>query len=122
MDIRMLKTKIHRATITEADLSYEGSITVDRELVAKAGMHEFEQVDVLNITNGARFTTYVILGKTGQICVNGAAARLVQRGDQCIIIAYCTVSEKTVREHKPRVVLVNEDNSVKKVIDHPVTL
>ncbi|MCW8924955.1 MAG: aspartate 1-decarboxylase, partial [Xanthomonadales bacterium] len=87
MKIEMLKSKIHRATVTGADLDYVGSVSVDPSLVEAVGLREFEKVDVLDIDNGARLTTYVILGKPGEICLNGAAARLVQRGDKVIIVA-----------------------------------
>lgn len=107
-----LKTKLHRATITAADPEYEGSVTVDRDLCRAAGLQEFEQVDVLDINNGARFTTYVIYGGPGEIQVNGAAARLVTPGDLAIIIAYCRLPEDKIAGHKPRVVLVGPGNKV----------
>lgn len=107
-----LKTKLHRATITAADPEYEGSVTVDRELCKAAGLREFEQVDVLDINNGARFTTYVIYGGPGEVQVNGAAARLVTPGDLAIIIAYCRLPENEVAGHKPRVVLLGPGNKI----------
>lgn len=107
-----LKTKLHRATITAADPDYEGSVTVDRELCKAAGLLEFEQVDVLDINNGARFTTYIIYGGPGEVQVNGAAARLVTPGDLAIIIAYCRLPEDKVAGHKPRVVLLGPGNKV----------
>ncbi len=107
-----LKTKLHRATITAADPEYEGSVTVDRELCKAARLQEFEQVDVLDINNGARFTTYVIYGGPGEIQVNGAAARLVTPGDLAIIIAYCRLPEDKVASHKPRVVLLGPGNKI----------
>lgn len=115
-----LKTKLHRATITSADPHYEGSVTVDRELCKTAGLLEFEQVDVLDITNGARFTTYVIYGGPGELQVNGAAARLVQKGDLAIIVAYCALSPEEIATHQSRVVLLNPDNEIKSVEDHPL--
>jgi aspartate 1-decarboxylase len=116
-----LKTKVHRATITAADPDYEGSITIDREVCRQAGLLEFEQVDVYDISNAARFTTYVIYGKTGEIQVNGAAARLVNLGDLIIVCAYCRLAEAELAGHRPRVVLMGEGNTVKAVHDHPVT-
>jgi len=115
-----LKTKLHRATITSADPHYEGSVTVDRELCKTAGLLEFEQVDVLDITNGARFTTYVIYGGPGELQVNGAAARLVQKGDLAIIVAYCALSPEEITTHQSRVVLLNPGNEIKSVEDHPL--
>lgn len=114
--ITMLKSKIHRATVTEADLHYEGSITIDSTLLEKAGIHPYEQVDVLNITNGARFTTYAIPApkNSGYICVNGAAARLVQKGDLVIICAYVHKEEAQAKNHKPVIILVDEHNKVEK--------
>jgi aspartate 1-decarboxylase len=107
-----LKTKLHRVTITAADPDYEGSVTIDRELCRAAGLLEYEQVDVLDINNGARFTTYVIYGAAGEIQVNGAAARLVAPGDLAIIIAYCRLSEDRIAGHQPRVVLLGPGNKI----------
>ena len=107
-----LKTKLHRATITAADPDYEGSVTIDRELCRAAGLLEYEQVDVLDINNGARFTTYVIYGTAGEIQVNGAAARLVAPGDLVIIIAYCRLPEDQIAGHQPRVVLLGPGNKI----------
>jgi len=115
-----LKTKLHRATITAADPDYEGSVTVDRELCKAAGLLEFEQVDVLDITNAARFTTYVIYGGPGEVQVNGAAARLVSPGDLAIIIAYCRLPEDKIAGHKPRVVLLGPGNQITSTLEHPV--
>lgn len=120
MDLKMMKSKIHRATVTQSELHYEGSITVCRELLKSAGIHEYEQVDVYNINNGSRFTTYALYGTQGQICVNGAAARLVQKGDLVIIVCYGTLNAKEVLSHSARVVLVNAHNTIKEVIDHKV--
>ena len=117
MNITMMKSKIHRATVTEADLSYEGSISIDKKLIKAAGFLVNEKVDILNCNNGARFTTYVIEGKKDQICLNGAAARLVQKGDIVIIVAYCNLDVKEAKKHKPTVVFVNEKNQIKKVKD-----
>ena len=106
--------KIHRATITDANLHYEGSITIDQRLMQHAGMLAHEQVHVVNIQNGARFVTYVIPGTidSGTICVNGAASRLVQKGDQVIIIAYATMPEHMAQGFTPRVVCVDQHNRI----------
>ncbi|HHU51330.1 MAG TPA: aspartate 1-decarboxylase [Firmicutes bacterium] len=108
----MCKGKIHRATVTDANLHYEGSITIDRELMEKADILPAEQVQVVNVNNGARFDTYVIEGPPGSgvICVNGAAARLVAPGDKIIIISYGLFSDEEARKLKPKVVLVNDQN------------
>ena len=109
---RLLKSKIHRATVTEADLNYDGSVTIDEQLIRAANLVEFEQVDVLDITNGNRLTTYVIKGEPGSgiICLNGAAARLVQVDDLVIIVSYTDYDEAEIAEHQPVVVLVDADN------------
>jgi len=109
----MLKCKIHRATVTEADLTYEGSISIDTRLMDTAGLREFERVEIYNCNNGERFATYVIPGKPGQICLNGAAARLVHRGDLVIIASYAIYSEGEADQHKPRLVFVDEKNEIK---------
>lgn len=103
----MLKSKIHRAIITDADLNYEGSISIDVELMKQANLYEFEKVDVYNINNGNRFSTYVIPGKKGEICLNGAAARLNQIGDKVIIASYILTEKKN---HFPEIVLVDDEN------------
>jgi aspartate 1-decarboxylase len=115
MTLTMLKSKIHRATVTEADLTYEGSISICPKLIKEAGFHLYEQVDIYNCNNGARFHTYVILGKEGQICLNGAAARHVMKGDVVIIACYSGYSEAEAEKHKPVCVFVNEKNQVKEV-------
>ena len=117
MNLSLLKTKIHRATVTDADLAYEGSISIDVELCRKAGLLPYEKVDVLDITNGNRLTTYVIPGGDGEICLNGAAARLVQPGDQVIIVAYCEIPSDEARQHVPKVVLVDEKNRFKELLE-----
>ena len=111
---RMLKSKIHRATVTDADLHYVGSITIDRRLMEMADMLDHEQVQVLDVDNGARFETYVIEGArgSGTICLNGAAARLVQRGDKVIIISYAVYEEAELTGHAPQVVHVDESNRI----------
>lgn len=109
----MLKSKIHRATVTEADLTYEGSVSIDPELIKKANLLLHEKVDILNCNNGERFSTYVIKGKKGQICLNGAAARLVQKGDIVIIVSYCQLTEEKAKKHLPTVVFVDQNNRTK---------
>jgi len=110
----MLKSKIHRATVTDADINYEGSITIDTKLMKAADILPYEQVHVLNINNGARFTTYAIEGKEGggDICLNGAAARLAVKGDLVIIITYTDVAEDQLKDYRPSVILVNEKNEI----------
>tara|TARA_X000001036_G_C20251427_1_gene632323 strand:- start:121 stop:498 length:378 start_codon:yes stop_codon:yes gene_type:complete len=110
--IEMLKGKIHRATVTEADLNYVGSITLDQNLMDAAGFKEFEKVGVLNITNGNRIETYVIKGEknSGQVCINGAAAHLINTNDLVIIVSYCQLSETEIKNHKPKIVHVDSNN------------
>lgn len=115
-----LRSKIHRATITAADPDYEGSISIDRALCRAAGLLEFEQVDVYDIANGARFTTYVIYGEPGQVQVNGAAAQLVRKGDLIIVAAYATLRPEEIAQHKARVVLLGQGNQVTSSEDHAV--
>jgi aspartate 1-decarboxylase len=112
---RLLKSKIHRVTVTEADLNYPGSITIDLDLMEAADIVEHEQVDVYNITGGERFTTYAIPGEPGSgvICINGAAAHLARQGDLVIIASYADYDAEEVREHEPRIVLVDERNRVR---------
>lgn len=110
MTVNMLHSKIHRATVTNADLSYEGSISIDKRLIEKAGLLLNQKVDILNCNNGARFSTYVIEGKAGEICLNGAAARLVQKGDVVIIVAYCSMPYEQAKTFQPNVVFVDEKN------------
>ncbi len=112
MLLTLLKAKIHRATVTQCDLNYEGSISVDAGLMERAGILAHEQVDVLNINNGMRFTTYAIPAPAGSgtIGVNGAAARLVQKGDLVIIVAYARMEEAEAKSFTPRVLLVDSAN------------
>ena len=113
MKISMLQSKIHRATITDANLNYVGSITIDKNLMKAANLLEFQQVDVLDINNGERFSTYIIKGeKKGEICLNGAAARKVCVGDLVIIVSYAEMDEKEAKTHKPTIVHVNEKNEI----------
>lgn len=111
--ITMFKGKIHRATVTKADLHYEGSITVDTNLLDAAGILVYEQVDVLNITNGNRITTYTIPGEKGEIQINGAAAHQFSPNDMVIIVAYQQMTEADAKNHKPKVVLVDKNNEIK---------
>ena len=112
MKIEMLKSKIHRATVTGADLEYTGSVSIDPALCEAVGLREYEKVDVLDIDNGARLTTYVILGSPGEICLNGAAARLVHKGDRVIIVSYAQLDESEAESFRPRIVLVDEMNLI----------
>ncbi|MBQ7881192.1 MAG: aspartate 1-decarboxylase [Treponema sp.] len=113
MNITVLKAKIHRATVTDANLEYEGSISIDTELCKAVGMHNYEKVDVLNVNNGARFSTYIIPGKTGEICLNGAAARMAAKGDKVIIVTYTNIDEAEAENWKPKVVLLDDNNNIK---------
>src|SRR5208283_2255766 len=108
----MLKSKIHRARITDVRLDYEGSIAIDRELLAEGDILPHEQVHVLNVNNGQRFTTYAIEGEKGQVALNGAAARLAQKGDIVIILTYDLMSDEEARSYEPRVVYVDEKNRI----------
>lgn len=114
MILTLLKAKLHRARVTQTDINYEGSISIDTDLLERAGILPHEQVDVLNINNGARFTTYAIEAPRGSkmIGINGAAARLVQRDDSVIIIAYCQMPAEEARNYNPTVVLLDDDNNV----------
>ncbi|MBL7543075.1 MAG: aspartate 1-decarboxylase [Bdellovibrionaceae bacterium] len=110
MNVELMRCKIHRATVTEADLNYEGSISLDPALIKAAGLFLHEKVDILNCNNGARLTTYVIQGKKGQVCLNGAAARLVQKGDLVIIVAYASMPIEKAKDHQPQVIFVDSKN------------
>ena len=114
MIIKLLKSKIHRATVTEADLNYMGSLTLDEDLIDAAGLKEFEKIQVLDITNGSRLETYIIRGKrgSGKVCINGAAAHLIHEGDLVIIVSYCQLTENESLNHKPNIVNVNNENKV----------
>lgn len=117
MTVTMLKGKIHRAVVKQAELNYVGSITVDPELMEAAGIYEYELVQIVDVENGNRFETYTIAGEpgSGMICLNGAAARQVQVGDHVIIMCYCQMSPEEVKEHKPKVVFVDDENKTVKV-------
>ena len=110
----MCKSKLHRATVTDANLNYVGSITIDAELIAAADLMEYEQVHVVNVNNGARFETYVIAGEPGggEICLNGAAARLAHPGDKVIIISYAQYNEAELQEYRPVMIFVDEANRI----------
>lgn len=116
----MLNSKIHRAVVTEADLNYVGSITIDQNLLDAVGMLPNEKVHIVNNNNGARFETYIISGERGSgvICVNGAAARLVQKGDVVIILSYAYVMNDEAKDHKPTVAIMNENNSIREIISY----
>lgn len=118
MQREVLRGKIHRATVTEANLEYEGSLTVDVELMEAAGLAPYERIDVYDVTNGSRFSTYLIEGPrhSGVICVNGAAAHLARAGDRIIITGYGLATEAEIRGHRPRVVLVDERNRIREVL------
>lgn len=118
----MMKSKIHRATVTDANINYEGSITIDKKLMKEADIVPFEQVHVLNINNGARFTTYAIEGEEGkgEICLNGAAARLAVKGDLVIIITYDQVPEEKIEGYQPKIVHVNANNESVTRLDEKV--
>ena len=109
-----LFSKIHRATITDADLNYVGSITIDEDLMIAAKIREWQKVEILNINNGERFQTYVIKGKKGskEICINGAAARKVQKGDKIIIVAYAYLESEKADDFSPTIVLVDDENNI----------
>lgn len=119
MLLNVLKAKIHRARVTEANLNYEGSITIDKNLLEASGIFAHEQVHVVDINNGNRFVTYVIEGMpgSGAMCVNGAAARLVNPGDQIIVIAYCQVTPEEAQKHRPRVVLIDDKSTKNEMKD-----
>lgn len=116
----MLKGKIHRATVVQAEVDYVGSITVDTALLEAAGILEYEKVAVVDVTNGARLETYTIAGErnSGMICLNGAAAKLINAGDTVIIMAYAQMTPEEAREYRPKVVFVDKDNKIKSVVNY----
>lgn len=120
MKITMLKAKIHRATVTQAELDYVGSITVDMDLLEQAGILEYEKVQIVDVNNGSRFETYTIAGERGSgvMCLNGAAARMVQTGDKIILMAYAQVTPEEASELRPTVLFVDEKNKVTKVTNY----
>ena len=117
MLLKVLKSKIHRAVVTEADLNYVGSITIDSGLMQAAGIVPYEMVQVVDVSNGQRFETYAIPGEaeSGTICVNGAAARLVSRSDIVIIMAYASMTPEEAEENKPAVVITDRENKIKEI-------
>ena len=114
MKLEILKSKIHRATVTDANLDYMGSLTLDEKIMRLANLNEYEKIQVLNITNGSRLETYVIKGpsESGEVCINGAAAHLVKKGDLVIIVAFCSLSKDELKSFKPAIIHVNGDNQV----------
>lgn len=120
MMINMLKGKIHRATVVQAELDYVGSITVDEELMEAAGIYEYERVQIVDINNGKRFETYTIAGERGSglICLNGAAARQVQVGDKIIIMAYAFMNEDEIKTNPPKVVFVDDKNGITRITNY----
>ena len=120
MTIEMLKGKIHRATVVQAELDYVGSITVDEELLEAAGILEYEKVQIVDVNNGSRFETYTICGErgSGMICLNGAAARCVSVDDLIIIMAYVNMTPEEAKVHQPKVVLVDKENKITKVTSY----
>jgi len=120
MLLNMLKGKIHRATVVQAELDYVGSITVDVDLLEAAGINEYEQVQIVDVNNGNRFETYTIAGQrgSGMICLNGAAARCVSTGDKVIIMCYAQMTPEEAETNKPKVVFVDEDNKIARVTNY----
>jgi aspartate 1-decarboxylase len=117
MILNMLKGKIHRAVVSQAELNYVGSITIDEALMEAAGILEYEQVQIVDVENGSRFETYVITGQrgSGMICLNGAAARQVQVGDHVIIMCYASMTPEEIETHKPKVVFVDDKNQIQRI-------
>ncbi len=116
----MLNAKIHRARVTEANLNYVGSITIDQDIIDAVGMLPNEKVQIVNNNNGARFETYIIPGERGSgiVCLNGAAARLVQEGDVVIILTYTMIAEENIATHKPKVAIMDEHNKIVEILGH----
>ena len=117
MYLQMLKGKIHRATVIQAELNYVGSITIDEDLLDAAGILEYEKVQIVDVDNGKRFETYTIAGErgSGMICLNGAAARCVQKGDKIIIMCYAEMTPDEIKENPPKVVFVDSENRINRV-------
>ena len=117
MQLRVLKSKIHRATVKQAALDYVGSITVGKELLDASGILEYEEVQIVDVNNGNRFSTYTIAGEegSGMICLNGAAARCVSEGDKIIIMSYALMNPEEVTENPPKVVFVDDDNKISRI-------
>lgn len=114
MQMEFLYSKIHRATVTDANLDYVGSITIDSTLLKAANMKEWQKVEILDVNNGERFQTYIISGEanSGCICLNGAAARKVQKGDKVIIVTYASLNEEEIKTHRPTIVIVDDNNKI----------
>lgn len=117
MYLNMLKGKIHRATVMQAELDYVGSITIDEDLLDASGILEYEKVQIVDVNNGQRFETYTIAGErgSGMICLNGAAARCVQKGDEIIIMCYCQMKPSEIKENPPKVVFVDQNNKISRI-------
>lgn len=117
MYLQMLKGKIHRATVVQAELDYVGSITIDKDLLDASGILEYEKVQIVDINNGSRCETYTIAGEpgSGMICLNGAAARCVQKGDKIIIMCYCQIKPEEIKDNPPKVVFVDDDNKISRI-------
>jgi len=115
----MLYSKLHRATVTDANLNYVGSITIDQDLLDAANMRVGQKIDIVNVNNGERFSTYIIPGERGKgdICLNGAAARKVHKGDKIIIIAYATMSEEEADAYSPKIVILDDDNKIEQAFE-----
>lgn len=124
MILSILKSKIHRATVTEADLHYIGSITIDENLMDSAGLIEYEKVQILNITNGNRLSTYVIKGERGSGCIkiNGAAAHHVDVNDLIIIVSYCQLNNEEIKKHEPKIVHVDSNNEIISIKSHELSI
>ena len=120
MEISMLKSKIHRAVITQAELNYVGSVTIDEDLMDAAGLYEYEHVHIVNVNSGSRIETYVIAGERGSgvICLNGAAARSGQKGDYVIIMSYAAMTPDEIKTHRPKVVFVGKKNDIVRVSEY----
>ena len=120
MQINMLKSKIHRATVVQSELDYVGSITIDEELMEAAGIYEYEKVQIADVNNGNRFETYVISGEkgSGMISLNGAAAHMVNIGDKVIIMSYAQMTPDEIKDNKPKVVFVDDDNKISRVTNY----
>ncbi|MGN0465631.1 MAG: aspartate 1-decarboxylase [Lachnospiraceae bacterium] len=120
MELSILKSKIHRATVKQAELDYVGSITVDEELLEQSGICEYEKVQIVDINNGARFETYTIAGErgSGMICLNGAAARCVSTNDKIIIMCYASMTPEEAKTHKPTVVFVDDENKISRITNY----
>ena len=120
MQINMLKSKIHRATVVQSELDYVGSITIDEGLMEAAGIYEYEKVQIADVNNGNRFETYVIAGEkgSGMICLNGAAAHMVNIGDKVIIMSYAQMTTDEIKDNKPKVVFVDDDNKISRVTNY----